>query len=40
MLNASLLAGGDRNSLPEHGKLIHPVLRLFDAQILAGQRAA
>jgi len=40
MLNASLLAGLDRNSLPEHGKLIHPVLRPFDAQILAEQRAA
>lgn len=39
-LNASLLAGCDRNSLPEHGKLIHPVLRPFDAQILAEQRAA
>ena len=39
-LNASLLARLDRNSLPEHGKLIHPVLRAFDARVLAEQRAA
>ncbi|MFC6688677.1 Hint domain-containing protein [Jhaorihella thermophila] len=39
-LEASILAGLDRQTLPEHGKSVHPVLRAFDARILAEQRAA
>jgi len=39
-LEASILAGLDRTSLPEHGKSIHPVLHAFEAVILAERRAA
>ena len=39
-LAASLLAGLDRARLPEHGRAVHPVLRAFDALVLAEQRAA
>ncbi len=39
-LNASLLANLDRNQLPDHGPSIFPVLRAFDALVLAEQRAA
>jgi Hint domain len=39
-LAASLLAGLDRSRLPEHGRSVHPVLRAFDALVLAEQRAA
>lgn len=37
---ASLLAGLDRNRLPEHGMSAYPVLQPFDALVLAEQRAA
>lgn len=40
LLAASLLAGLDRASLPEHGAPVHPVLAAFDAVTLADQRAA
>ena len=39
-LNASLLAGLDRATLPEHGRSVHPVLRAYDALVLADRRAA
>ncbi len=39
-LAASLLAGQDRSGLPEHGRLKHPVLRSFDATVLAERRIA
>lgn len=39
-LGASLLAGLDRQTLPDHGGSIYPVLRAFDALVLAEQRAA
>lgn len=39
-LHASVLAGLDRHTLPEHGKPLYPVLRAFDAIVLAEQRAA
>ena len=39
-LSASLLQGMNRDSLPEHGAPVHPVLRPFDALVLAEQRAA
>jgi len=39
-LAASLLAGLDRNSLPEHAQPRHPVVRAFDAAVLAEQRTA
>jgi hypothetical protein len=37
---ASLLAGLDRASLPEHGRSKYPVLRSFDATVLAERRTA
>lgn len=40
VLSRSLLADLDRNSLPEHAKPVHPVLRAFDATILAERRVA
>jgi len=39
-LEASILADLDRSALPEHGRSIHPVLRAFEAVILAERRAA
>lgn len=39
-LCASLLAGLDRSTLPEHGRSVFPVLRAFDATVLAEHRAA
>jgi len=39
-LGASILAGLDRTSLPEHGQPVHPVLHAFEAIILAERRAA
>lgn len=39
-LAASLLAGLDRSVLPEHGRSVFPVLKAFDALVLAEQRAA
>lgn len=39
-LSASLLAGLDRMTLPEHGQSLHPVLQAFEAVILAEQRVA
>lgn len=39
-LGASILAGLDRATLPEHGRSIYPVLQAFEAIILAEQRAA
>jgi hypothetical protein len=39
-LASSLLAGLDRNSLPEHAKPIWPVLKSFEAITLAMSRAA
>lgn len=39
-LQASTLNGIDRQMLPEHGKSLYPVLRAFDAVVLAEQRAA
>lgn len=39
-LAASILAGTDRATLPEHGQPVHLVLRPFEAAILADQRAA
>jgi hypothetical protein len=39
-LNASLLSHFDRNSLPEHGKPVFPILKAFEAVTLADQRAA
>ncbi|MBV1927049.1 MAG: Hint domain-containing protein [Rhodobacteraceae bacterium] len=39
-LSVSLLADMDRSKLPDHGPLLYPVLNLFDALILAEQRAA
>ncbi len=39
-LASSLLAGLDRQTLPEHGQQVHPVLGAFDAVVLAEQRAA
>lgn len=39
-LSASLLAGVDRATLPEHGKAVYPVLRAYDALVLADRRAA
>lgn len=38
-LQASLLAGLDRNQLPEHRRSLFPVLKAFDAIALAEQRA-
>ncbi|MCM2561782.1 Hint domain-containing protein [Lutimaribacter sp. EGI FJ00015] len=40
LLKASLLAGLDRNSLPEHALSTYPVLRPFEAIMLAENRAA
>ncbi len=40
VLAASLLAGLDRTFLPDHGRPLYPVLRAFDAQVLADYRAA
>jgi hypothetical protein len=40
MLGASLLAGVDRNTLPEHAQSVHPVLKPFEAITLVNQRAA
>lgn len=40
LLNASVLAGLDRNGLPDHGRSSLPVLRPFDARILAERRVA
>ncbi len=40
LLSASLLSGYDRSTLPDHGQTAHPVLRAFDAVVLAEQRAA
>lgn len=37
---ASLLRGFDRNSLPEHGGAVFPVIRAFEAIVLAEHRAA
>lgn len=39
-LSASLLARVDRMTLPEHGRSVHPVLRPYDALVLADRRAA
>lgn len=39
-LSASLLARLDRACLPEHGRSAYPVLRAYDALVLADQRAA
>ncbi len=39
-LGASILSGLDRAHLPEHGESVYPVLRAFDALVLAEQRAA
>ena len=39
-LEASLLSGLDRSSLPEHGQSKYPVLRSFDATVLAERRIA
>lgn len=39
-LFSSLLAGLDRQTLPEHGRPIFPVLNAFDSVVLAEQRAA
>lgn len=39
-LAASLLAGLDRSILPEHGRAKYPVLRAFDATVLAERRVA
>jgi len=39
-LQASILAAVDRNEIPEHARSVHPVLRAFDANVLAEQRAA
>ncbi len=40
LLRSSLLANVARQSLPEHGRSIYPVLNAFDAVVLAEQRAA
>lgn len=40
LLAASVLAGLDRHSLPDHGRCTQPVLRAFDARILAESRVA
>jgi len=40
LLSASILAGLDRASLPEHGQSVHRVLHAFEAIILAERRAA
>jgi hypothetical protein len=40
LLGASLLSHLDRDSLPEHGQSIFPVLRWFDAITLVEQRSA
>lgn len=40
LLDASALAGVDRSRLPEHGSPSFPVLRAFDARILAERRVA
>ena len=37
---ASLLAELDRSGLPEHGRSKYPVLRSFDATVLAERRIA
>lgn len=39
-LASSVLAGCDRNSLPEHGQPAHSVLKWFEAITLASRRAA
>ncbi len=39
-LAASVLSGLDRHGLPDHGKSTYPVLRPFDAKILAERRVA
>ncbi|MEO9457529.1 MAG: Hint domain-containing protein [Lentilitoribacter sp.] len=39
-LNASLLSHFERNSLPEHGKPVFPILKAYEAITLAQQRAA
>lgn len=39
-LNASLMSKLDRSWLPDHGPSIFPVLKAFDALVLAEQRAA
>lgn len=40
MFDASILAGLDRQSLPEHRLSAYPVIKSFDAQVLLDQRAA
>ena len=40
LLSRSLLAPLDRATLPEHPRPVHPVLRAFDATILAERRVA
>lgn len=40
LLAASRLADLDEAFLPDHGKSLYPVLRAFDAQVLADYRAA
>ena len=39
-LKSSILAPLDRNSLPEHGKPLYPMLKAFEAIALADDRAA
>jgi hypothetical protein len=39
-LNASSLSKFERNSLPEHGKPVFPILKAYEALTLADQRAA
>ncbi|MEM7318704.1 MAG: Hint domain-containing protein [Pseudomonadota bacterium] len=39
-LATSILSGLDRHMLPDHGHVTYPVLRHFDARVLAEQRAA
>ncbi|MDA0962693.1 MAG: Hint domain-containing protein, partial [Proteobacteria bacterium] len=40
ILGASLLAQLDASALPDHGLTQYPVLRAYDAQVLADYRAA
>lgn len=40
LLAASILADLDQSFLPDHGKSLYPVLRAYDAQVLADYRAA
>ena len=39
-LGASILAGLNRTTLPEHGQSVHPVLQAFEATVLAERRVA